>query len=634
LKEKPPGQVIAHLPVETGEAALNDLTVYSLTGVGKKLNLINVRVNLKHHHPFPKPPLWRLSHYAYRKRFVKITPQGYYDKSKLISSLIDFSFVRSLTAHGYSPFPPFCYDPPSLFLLDIFRWLDSFSSMAEFCNRLHHQENGRCYRTYAGISDDNIPCPATFSNFRARLGEPLYNRIFHILIEIVEALGLITARILSHDGSLFPTAARYKGCNYACPDCLYIKVTDKDFIHRERHKILSLLENPSKIDLTKERRAYAKCPRADSLPQDIHPPSTIVMAYKLFPFDPELVDEKDQTAKLLGVEEALSKAKLRLIPIRSNISKIELNLKDNPFYVKCSRVPADLTAKVGYRRSKYHPHKKEKVFGFLTTITTSVEPETGLELPIAVITEDGSHHDGNLFIALREQIKKYHPDLETHIDIGDAGFDDTDNYEYSRDDGSLPIFTYNPRNENLTQNALQLRGYDDKGYPYAPCKATCKPHGYDKDEKRLSFICAKQCLSSPQAVPEPMTDCPHLNNSNGFATHMPISKNPRLITEIPRGSKRWKKIYNIRTSSERTNSAAKTDLDVINKPVVMGVKRARILAVLACIATLIKKLLHFIINITLTLRKAINSSDSQRKYWKALKLRAPPACIARIINKT
>jgi hypothetical protein len=55
--------------------------------------------------------------------------------------------------------------------------------------------------------------------------------------------------------------------------------------------------------------------------------------------------------------------------------------------------------------------KKEKVFGFLTTITTSVEPETGLELPVAVTTEDASHHDGNLFISLREQIKSYHPNL-------------------------------------------------------------------------------------------------------------------------------------------------------------------------------------------------------------------------------
>ena len=615
------------------EAILNDLTIYSLKGIGQKLNPINAGINLKYHKLFPKPPEWMLSHYVYKKRFVDIAPQGYYSKPKLISSMIDFSFVRSLTTHCYSPFPPFCYDPPSLFLLDVFHWLDGFSSMAEFCNRLHHKENGRCYRTYAGISDDNIPCPATFTNFRARLGEPLYNRIFHILVEIVENLGLITARILSCDGSLFPATARYKGCNYACKDCLNIRVTDKDFIQRERYKILNLLENPSKIDPTKERRAYAKCPRADSLPQDVHPPSIIVMAYKLVPFDPELVNEKDQTAKLLGVDEALARAKFMLIPKRSNISKIELNLIDNPFYVKCPRVPADLDAKIGYRRSKHNPNKKEKVFGFVTTITTSVELETKLELPVAVVTENASHHDGNLFIPLREQIKKYHPELKTHIDIGDAGFDYINNYEYSRKNSSLPIFAYNSRNEDLTQNALYFRGYDHNGYPYAPCKATCKPNGYDEKNKRSSFICAKQCQSCPQAVPEPIPDCKYLNNSNGFSIHMPTSKNQRLFTEIPRGSKRWKKIYNIRTSSERTNSTAKTDLDVIDKPIVFGTKRAAILAVLACIATLIKRVLHFIINITLTLRKAIKSFDPKRKYWKALKMRAPPACIANIINK-
>ncbi len=610
---------------------LNDLTVYSLTGVGKKLNLINVRINLKYHRPFPKPPEWMLSHYVYKKRFVNITPQGYYSKPKLISSLVDFSFVRSLTAHCYSPFPPFCYDPPSLFLLDLFRWIDDFPSMAEFCNRLHHRENGASYCTYAGISNDRIPCEATFTNFKLRLGEPLYNRIFHILVEIVETLGLITARILSHDGTLFHTFARYKGCNYACKDCLNIRVTDKDFIQRERNKILKLLQNPSKIDPTKERRAYAKCPRVDYLPQDVKPPSIIVMAYKLVPFDPELVSEKDQTAKLLGVDENLAKAKLMLVHIRSNILNVKLNLIDNPFYVKCPRVPADLEAKIGYRRSKHNPNKKEKVFGFLTTITTSVEPEINLELPVAVTTEDGSHHDGNFFIPLREEIKKYHPDLKTYIDVGDSGFDDIDNYNYSRNNGSLPIFDYNKRNENLTQDALYLRGYNDKGYPYAPCKCTCKPNGYDKNNKRSSFICAKQCLSSPQAVPEPIADCKYLNNSNGFSTHMPLSKNPRLVTEIPRGSKRWKKIRNLRSSSERTNSTAKTDLDVIDKPRVMGVKKACILAVLACIATLIKRLLHFIVNITLTLRKFI--ATSEKRYWKTLKPRAPPACITNIIGK-
>lgn len=114
-----------------------------------------------------------------------------------------------------------------------------------------------------------------------------------------------------------------------------------------------------------------------------------VCAYKLLPHNPEALNEKDQTAALFGLEEELKKHNLMLVSIRSNISKLELNLVDNPVYVRCPRMPYDLDAKVGYRRSKYNPDKKEKVFGYQVVISTSIEPETGLEIPVACITQPG-----------------------------------------------------------------------------------------------------------------------------------------------------------------------------------------------------------------------------------------------------
>ena len=224
-------------------------------------------------------------------------------------------------------------------------------------------------------------------------------------------------------------------------------------------------------------------------------------------------------------------------------------------------MPSDLQAKIGYRRSKYNPNKKEKVFGYQVTIITSVESETLLELPIGCVTRPGSDHDGNHFIPLKEEINLHHPTMKSRLDIGDSGFDDTPNYDYARENDSLPIFNYNPRKEKLSQEDLLKRGYDQNGYPFAPCQCVCRSNGYDKEDKRLSFVCRKQCLSSPQSVPNPRPSCKHLKDSVGFATHMPISKNPRLFIEIPRGSCKWKKIYNMRVSAERTNSTAKSDLD-------------------------------------------------------------------------
>jgi hypothetical protein len=60
--------------------------------------------------------------------------QGGY--TRMITSLIDFSFIRYLVAHCYSEYGPPCYDPPSLFLLDLFRYIDGHQNMSNLLNLL------------------------------------------------------------------------------------------------------------------------------------------------------------------------------------------------------------------------------------------------------------------------------------------------------------------------------------------------------------------------------------------------------------------------------------------------------------------------------------------------------------------
>jgi len=54
---------------------------------------------------------------------------------------------------------------------------------------------------------DDIPCEGTFSVFRARLGQALYNEIFHVLVDIFHMLEMITFKILAHDGTLYLSEA-------------------------------------------------------------------------------------------------------------------------------------------------------------------------------------------------------------------------------------------------------------------------------------------------------------------------------------------------------------------------------------------------------------------------------------------
>jgi len=606
-----------------------NLNCFSLKSIAKRLNSINIQINLQHQKAFPRPKERMVSYYTYQNRWVKVFNNGYFNKARLVTSLIDFSFIRSLVADAYSCEGGDCYDPVSLFLCDIFRRLENLPSMKDFCKILQDRFNGHPYRTYAGISEQHIPCEADFSNLRARIGEKRYARILAVLIEILKTLDLITARVLSHDGTLVPTFARWRGCNYACKECANIKI-GYDFITKTRARILKLLETPNSIPIDKEMRSYAKCPKG-TLPNDVKPPSIQVCAYKLLPYNEEAFNEKDQTAKLFGIEEELKKNNLMFVCLRSNISKIELNLKDNPVYIRCPRMPYDLDARVGYRRSKYNPNKKEGVFGYQVIISTSIEPETGLEIPVACVTRPGSAHVGNYFIHLKEQIKWQHPYFKTYIDIGDSGFDEEPDYDYARAEGSIPIFDYNVRSEKLTQETLYKRGYNQDGWPYAPCGALCRPNGYEKEHKRLSFNCSKQCLKSHYLLPKPIANCPHLSNSLGFATHRTIADNSRLLNEIPRGTKRWKKIRNLRPASERTNSTAKSDLDILAHPQVMSLERASILAQLACIVVLLKRFLDFVVRVTIILRRAI--ATSSKKLLKELELKKVPDWLISVIQR-
>jgi len=144
--------------------------------------------------------------------------------------------------------------------------------------------------------------------------------------------------------------------------------------------------------------------------------------------------------------------------------------------------------------------------------------------------------------------------------------------------------------------------------PIAPCLALCRPNGYDKKKKRVSFVCRKQCLTSPLAVPNPIEACKYLGTECGYSTHMSIKAHPRLVSEIPPCSDRWKKIRNLRSASERPNGTCKSsDLDILESPRIYGLAMASIEATMACITALLKRVMRFVIGITLNLMRYLEN---------------------------
>jgi len=592
---------------------VNPLSKFTIASVAKRLNKININVSLSHQNPFPN--LHLLSCYRFKKRFVKIFPNGDIKGGmcRMIASLIDFSFVRSLVADCYTTIAPPCYDPPSLFLLDLFRYIDGFKEMSRFCQVLRDEDRGRSYRKLAGITSNNIPCKGTFSHFRKRLGAARYNEIFHVLVDIFHKLEMITFKFLAHDGTLYPTWARYKGCTYFCDQCPCITVDN--VIGKVKNRILYRLNNMAEQNLGSEIRVYTECP-SHRFPDDVKKPKIELFAFKLAFNDGDLTEEQKNTAILFEVEEELAKQQLCINTIRSNITNI--NFTNGSMTICCPRLPKDIDARIGVRRDPQNPDKKQKIFGYNLVLTTSVELKLNIELPVAVSNIAGNAEEGNQIIANKEQIASHHK-CSAIIDIADAKYDSLKNYHYIRSTGSIPIIDYNPRNEKLSTQDLIERGFDQNGRPFAPCGLPCQTNGFDKKHQRLTFCCFHQCLKlRPKALYDlrnrfDVAQCVHANNKTGFAKHMYVKEHPRLVNEIPRGSKRYKEIKKIRSASERANSTLKEDIKILDKPRVMSRFRANILSQMAAIALLLVRGFSFVAKTTCKLKKLLQSDKESKK---------------------
>jgi hypothetical protein len=402
-----------------------------------------------------------------------------------------------------------------------------------------------------------------------------------------------------------------------------------------RNRILYRLNKLSEGNLGSEIQVYEDCP-SDSFPEDVKKPRIELFAFKLAFADGEPSEEQKNTAILFGVEKELEKQQLCIHTLRSAVTAI--NFADGSMTMACPKLPKDTDARIGVRRNPQNPNKKQKIFGYNLVLTTSVELHLKIELPVAVTNIAGNAQEGSQIIVNNDQIDSHHSTAadRVNIDIADAKYDIIKNYDYIRAKGSIPIIDYNRRNEDLSRQALINRGYDHNGWPFAPCGLLCRPNGFDNEHQRLTFCCFKQCLNLRAAALKNVQNqydiarCPHISNRTGFAKHMAIKEHPRLINEIPRGSKRYNLIKKIRSASERANSTMKEDLKILEKPRVINAQRANILAQLAAIVLLLRRAFGFIVKITHLFRKLQQTSDPAIK--KKLNPPSIPKSIASLIQ--
>ena len=168
-----------------------------------------------------------------------------------------------------------------------------------------------------------------------------------------------------------------------------------------------------------------------------------------------------------------------------------------------------------------------------------------------------------------------------------------------------------------------------------------RPNGFDQKYQRLTCCCFKQCRKiTPKALGELKTHydlaiCPYTRNETGYTKHMYVKEHPRLINAIPRGTKKYQRLKQHRSASERINSATKEDIPILRKPRVINGFRAKILAQLAASATLLKRAFSFVVKTTVLVRKYNRATDQKIKAKLRLLLTPPavPTFIQKLIQR-
>ena len=94
---------------------------------------------------------------------------------------------------------------------------------------------------------------------------------------------------------------------------------------------------------------------------------------------------------------------------------------------------------------------------------------------------------------------------------------------------------------------------------------------------------------------------------------MYVKEHPRLINEVPRGSKRYNLIKKIRSASERANSTMKEDLKILEKPRILNAQRAAIIAQMAAIVLLLNRAFNFVVKTTILFTKLHQTNDQAIK---------------------
>lgn len=145
-------------------------------------------------------------HQCYQpKLFTHFDLEDFVEKDhflRKVDKAIDLSFIRELTAELYcSDNGRRSIDPETFFRIVLVGILYGISSDRKLAKDIHYN---LAYRWFCRLNlEDKVPDHSSLTRIRDRLGEEVFEKIFHRVVEICREKGLLKGKKLAIDASLF-----------------------------------------------------------------------------------------------------------------------------------------------------------------------------------------------------------------------------------------------------------------------------------------------------------------------------------------------------------------------------------------------------------------------------------------------
>ena len=174
------------------------------------------------------------------------------------------------------------------------------------------------------------------------------------------------------------------------------------------------------------------------------------------------------------------------------------------------------------------------------------------DLPIYPTLNKASRHDSvSLLLTLNEFHHRFDICLVDKI-LLDAAHDAKAIYELLNKLDIDAFIDLNKRTKFNFEGKSDIT-FSDLGIPICSQNIEMKSNGFDYTQNRKKWRCPK-AKGTTIDCPNPCSDAKYGRN---FQTYP--KDDLRIFTKVPRGSDKWKLIFNKRTSSERTNKREKVD---------------------------------------------------------------------------